>query len=242
MCVGNFASMCNNQGLNLLLNVFFGPIVNAAYGMAAMVIGQVASFGLQLQVSTRPQIIKSFAEGNLDQTKSLMFMGAKFSFFILLAIALPTVMEIHQFLNWWLVEVPEWTVQFVIVFVCISLVQLVGVSMYNGALACGNIQIYQIIQSVVMISFLPITYLLLKFLNVSPLYPFCLLFVFHLINEGIIAFVMLRRLRISIISYMKEVLFPIIKVLIISSIVPIIMRYRMGDGLLPFALLLFFVS
>ena len=234
MCVGNFASICNNQGLNILLNVFFGPIVNAAYGMAAMVIGQVSSFGLQLQVSTRPQIIKSFAEGNLDQTKSLMFMGAKFSFFILLAIALPTIMEIHQFLDWWLVEIPEWTVQFVIVFICIALVQLVGVSMYNGALACGNIKIYQTIQSVVMISFLPITYLLLKLSNVSPLYPFCLLFVFHLINEGIIAFVMLRRLKISIISYLREVLLPIMKVLVLSSVVPVVMRINMGDGLFPF--------
>ena len=231
MCVGNFASMCNNQGLNILLNVFFGPIVNAAYGMAVMVIGQMSSFGLQLQVSTRPQIIKSFAEGNYDQTKSLMFMGAKFSFFILWAIALPTVMEIHQFLNWWLVEVPKWTVQFVIVFICIALVQLVGVSMYNGALACGNIKVYQAIQSVVMISFLPIAYLLLKFANVSPLYPFCMLFVFHIINEVVIAFVMLRRLNISIISYLKEVL---LKVLVLSSIVPIVMRINMGDGLLPF--------
>lgn len=234
MCVGNFASMCNNQGLNILLNVFYGPIVNAAYGMAVMVIGQVSSFGLQLQVSTRPQIIKSFAEGIYDQMQSLMFMGAKFSFFILLAIALPTVMEIHQFLDWWLVEVPEWTVQFVIVFICIALVQLVGVSMYNGALACGNIKIYQTIQSVVMISFLPITYLLLKFSNVSPIYPFCLLFVFHLINEGIIAYVMLRRLNISIISYFKEVLFPIMKVLVLSSIIPMVMRINMGDGLFSF--------
>lgn len=234
MCVGNFATMCNNQGFNILLNMFFGPIVNAAYGMAIMVIGQVSSFGLQLQVSTRPQIIKSFAEGNYDQMQSLMFMGAKFSFFILLAIALPTVMEIHQFLDWWLVEVPEWTVQFVIVFICIALVQLVGVSMYNGALACGNIKIYQTIQSVVMISFLPITYLLLKFSNVSPIYPFCLLFVFHLINEGIIAYVMLRRLNISIISYFKEVLFPIMKVLILSSIIPMVMRVNMDDGLFSF--------
>lgn len=234
MCVGNLASMCNTQGLNILLNIFFGPIVNAAYGMAIMVIGQVSSFGLQLQVSTRPQIIKSFAEGNYDQTKSLMFMGAKFSFFILLAIALPTIMEIHQFLDWWLVEVPKWTVQFVIVFVCISLIQLIGVSMYNGALACGNIRTYQTIQSVVMISFLPITYLLLKYSNVSPLYPFCLLFVFNLINEGIIAFVMLRRLKISIMSYLKNVLLPIVKVLVISSIVPVVMRINMGDGLLPF--------
>ena len=234
VCIGNFASMCNNQGLNILLNVFFGPIVNAAYGMAVMVIGQVSSFGLQLQVSTRPQIIKSFAEGNFDQTKSLMFMGAKFSFFILLAIALPTVMEINQFLNWWLVEVPQWTVQFVIVFISIALVQLVGVSMYNGALACGNIRNYQTIQSLVMISFLPITYLLLKFSSVSPIYPFCLLFVFHLINEGIIAFVMLRRLKISIISYMKEVILPIMKVFVLSSVVPMVMRINMGDGLFPF--------
>lgn len=234
VCIGDFASMCNSQGLNILLNVFFGPIVNAAYAMAVMVIGQVSSFGLQLQVSTRPQIIKSFAEGNFDQTKSLMFMGAKFSFFILLAIALPIAMEIHQFLNWWLVEVPEWTVHFVIVFICIALVQLVGVSMYNGALACDNIKIYQTIQSVVMISFLPITYLLLKFSDAPPLYPFCLLFFFHLVNEGIIAFVMLRRLNISIISYLKDVLLPIMKVLLLSSIVPMGMRIYMGDGLFSF--------
>lgn len=161
-------------------------------------------------------------------------MGAKFSFFILLAIALPTSMEIHQFLNWWLVEVPEWTVQFIIVFICISLIQIIGLSMYNGALACGYIKTYQIAQFVVLVSVLPVTYLLLKYVNMSPLYPFCILFFFQLINEGIVALLILNRLQISIFSYIKEVILPIMKVLFISSVAPIIMRINMGDGLFPF--------
>lgn len=234
MCVGNVASMCSNQGLNILLNMFFGPIVNAAYGLAIMVIGQATSFGLQLQVATRPQVIKSYADKDYGRTKSVMYTGAKFSFFIVLTIALPVMLEIHQFLAWWLTEVPQWTVHFVIAFLCIALIQIIGVSMYNGSLATGKVRSYQTIHSIVMILFLPTTYILLKYTESSVLFVLVLLFLFQLVNEIVLTCLVLKQMEFSLISYISEVLFPIAKVLIASLVIPVAIFLKMEDSVYSF--------
>ena len=104
--------------------------------------------------------------------KFLIFKGAKFSFFISFAVSLPVMLEIHQFLDWWLVEVPKWTSQFTIVILAISCVEVVGVSLYNAVSATGSVKKYQVGQAVVLLSFLPFTYLVLNFLSVNPVFPF----------------------------------------------------------------------
>lgn len=230
MCVGNVATMCSNQGLNILLNMFFGPVVNAAYGLAVMVIGQATSFGLQLQVATRPQVIKSYADKDYGRTKSVMYTGAKFSFYIVLAIALPAMLEIHQFLQWWLTEVPQWTVHFVITFLCIALIQIMGVSMYNGALATGRVRSYQTIHSVVMVLFLPTAYMFLKYTEATVLTVLVLLFSFQLVNEVVLTVLVLRQLKFPLVSYISEVLFPIAKVLVTSTAIPVAVWLRMEDS------------
>lgn len=224
MSIGNIASVCSNQGLNILLNIFFGPVVNAAYGIAMMIEGQVMSYGVQFQVSMRPQIIKSYAEGDKVRLQFLIFAGAKFSYFITLAIALPVMMEIDQFLNWWLVEVPAWTLDFVLIIIGISLIQVIGVSLYGGNLATGNVKKYQLIQSITMISFLPITYLMLKFRGMSPVAPFALLLLFNVISAVAVAIITLQQLAIPILLYMRSVIFPILKVTLVASVVPVMLR------------------
>lgn len=239
MCVGNVASMFSNQGLNILLNIFFGPVVNAASGIATMVLGQVASYGLQLQVAMRPQVIKNYAIGNHERMQFLIFAGAKFSFFIGLTLSLPVILEIHQFLDWWLVEVPKWTVQFVTIFICISYVQLFGVSLYGGVMATGKVQNYQLAQTLTLIFFLPVTYVLLKFFKVSPVVPFCVLLLFRIICEMISSVIALHLLKISVISYLNDAVRPAVVVLVIAPIVPSILRFSMEDSLWSFFLICF---
>ncbi len=239
MSIGNIASVCSNQGLNILLNIFFGPMVNAAYGIAMMIEGQVMSYGVQFQVSMRPQIIKSYAGNDLDRMKTLIFSGAKFSYFITLLIALPVMMEIDQFLNWWLVEVPEWTVQFVLLIICISLVQVMGVSMYGANVATGDIKRYQIVQSVTMILFLPVTYLLLKFFDMSPVAPFVLLLMFNLISAVAVAVITLRKLSFSVLSYIQCVALPAAFVTLIALIIPVLFRIIMDVNVWSFFIICF---
>lgn len=234
MSIGNIASVCSNQGLNILLNIFFGPIVNAAYGIAMMIEGQVMAYGVQFQVSMRPQIIKSYAEGDQARLQSLIFAGAKFSYFITFAIALPVMMEIDQFLNWWLVEVPAWTLDFVLIIICISLIQVIGVSLYGGNLATGKVRTYQLIQSVTMISFLPVTYIMLKFMGISPVAPFVLLLSFNVISAVAVAIITLRQLAIPILLYFRSVILPILKVSLTASVAPVMLRMIMDVNVWSF--------
>ena len=144
------------------------------------------------------------------------------------------MLEIHQFLGWWLTEVPQWTVQFVIVFLCIALIQIIGVSMYNGALATGKVRSYQTIHSIVMIMFLPTAYILLKFIGSTVLVVMVLLIIFQLINEIVLTCLVLRQLKFSLISYISEVLFPIAKVLIASLVIPVAIWLKMEDSVYSF--------
>lgn len=239
MCIGNLASMCSNQGLNILLNMFFGPIVNAAYGIAIMIQGQTMSFGVQMQVAMRPQIIKSYASSDFDRMQFLIYAGAKFSFYITLVLALPVMMEIHQFLDWWLVEVPEWTVQFVIIIVLCSLIQVVGVSLYGGMLATGKVRKYQITQAIIMLLFLPVSYVVLKMIDASPILPLLLLLLFRMFNELVAAFIALRQLKISVRAYLNKVIVPISCVLLLASIIPFALRFSMKDSLWSFFVICF---
>ena len=239
MSIGNIASVCSNQGLNILLNVFFGPMVNAAYGIAMMIEGQVMSYGVQFQVSMRPQIIKSYAEGDKVRLQSLIFAGAKFSYFITFLIALPVMMEIDQFLNWWLVEVPAWTLDFVLIIIAISLVQVIGVSLYGANLATGKVRAYQLIQSISMILFLPISYILLKYKDVSPVAPFLLLLLFNIISATSVAFVTLRQLTISVLLYIRSVISPILRVTFVAPVVPVILRTIMDVNVWSFFIICF---
>ena len=239
MSIGNIASVCSNQGLNIILNIFFGPMVNAAYGIAMMIEGQVMSYGVQFQVSMRPQIIKSYAEGDVARMKTLIFSGAKFSYFITLLIALPVMMEIDQFLNWWLIEVPKWTVLFVLLVLCISLVQVMGVSMYGANVATGNISRYQIVQSVTMILFLPVTYLLLKSFDMSPVTPFVLLLMFNLISAVAVAIITLRQLSISVLSYIQCVVLPVVSVTLLALVIPVSLRMMMDVNVWSFFIICF---
>ena len=197
------------------------------------------SYGVQFQVSMRPQIIKSYAEGDQARLQSLIFAGAKFSYFITFAIALPVMMEIDQFLNWWLVEVPAWTLDFVLIIICISLIQVIGVSLYGGNLATGNVRTYQLIQSVTMISFLPVTYIMLKFVGISPVAPFVLLLLFNVISAVAVAIITLRQLAIPILLYIRSVISPILCVTLIASVIPVLLRKMMDVNVWSFFIICF---
>lgn len=239
MSIGNIASVCSNQGLNILLNIFFGPVVNAAYGIAMMIEGQVMSYGVQFQVSIRPQIIKSYAEGDKARLQSLIFAGTKFSYFVTFAIALPVMMEIDQFLNWWLVDVPAWTLDFVLIIIVISLVLVIGDSLYGANLATGNVRKYQLIQSVTMISFLPISYFFLRSFNTSPVTPFYLLLLLNIVCAVAVAIITLRQLTISVLLYLRSVISPIMRVTLVSSVAPILLRKLLAINVSSFFIICF---
>lgn len=234
MCMGNVSHMCCREGFNILLNLFYGPVVNAARGLAVMIQGIVESLGSQFQMAMKPQIIKNYAEGDHEHMKFLIFKGAKFSFFISFAVSLPVMLEIHQFLDWWLEEVPQWTSQLTIVILAISCVEVVGVSLYHAVSATGNVKTYQIGAAVVLLSFLPVTYIILKHTNACPVFPFVLQLVFYIIYLGVCAVIALRQLEIPVFDYLKYTIIPILVVIVISVPIPLLLLFYLEDSLFSF--------
>ena len=104
--IGSFATIMKLQGINVLLNIFFGPAVNAARGIAYQVNNAVNSFIQNFTTAINPQVIKNYANGEIDVMINLLFRGTKFSYFLLLFLGLPIILEAEFVLDLWLVDVP----------------------------------------------------------------------------------------------------------------------------------------
>lgn len=239
MAVGNVSNSLADQGFNLLLNLFYGPVVNAARGLAVMIQGIVFNFGDNVQMAIKPQIIKSYAEGDSKRMEELVITGSKVVFFAIFALALPVILEIHQFLSWWLVEVPNWTTQFTIVMLMISCIMIIRNPLYNAVAATGNMRRYQLTNTIVLLAFLPAAYLLLKVYDTPPTTPFIVLLLFYVMNFVATCWVALRQVVISKRCYIKGAILPVVYVVLLAPPVPLFLRYIMGDGVLPFFVVCF---
>lgn len=107
---GQLAAIGFTQGLNVLLNMFFGPAVNAARGVAVQVQGAVSQFSMNFQTAINPQITKSYAQQDFGNMHMLVCRSSKFTYFLLFALTLPILLETPYILNLWLKEVPDYTV------------------------------------------------------------------------------------------------------------------------------------
>ena len=176
--LGNFASwnllgvsagIGYNQGVNILLNIFFGPTINAARGIAFQVQSAINNFVTNFQIAVNPSITKSYAKGEYTFSNKLVFSASKFSFYLLLMLSMPLLIETHLVLSLWLKIVPAYTVIFTrLVLIDILICSLSG-ALQNLAQATGNIKGYQIIVSGLLLLNLPTSYVFLK-LGFTPEY------------------------------------------------------------------------
>lgn len=141
---GNGVVVLKDQGANVLLNLFCGPAVNAARGLAIQVNTAVFSFVQNFMMAVNPQITKSYSAGNVGNMHNLIIRSAKFGFFILLILLMPVCANIDYILNLWLVDVPEHTANFIVLILLYSLLDCYGSPLITGVLAEGNIKKYQI--------------------------------------------------------------------------------------------------
>ena len=165
---GNAAGVIMNQGVNILINLFFGPAVNTARAIAYQVQSAVNQMVSNFQLAMNPQIVKSYASGDLDYMHKLVIRGAKLSFFLVFALALPIAMEAEFFLSIWLKQVPSYAVSFTILVMALACIDSLSGSLMTAAQASGRIEIYQSVVGGLLILNLPISYIALK-LGTSPL-------------------------------------------------------------------------
>jgi len=159
---GNIAAVAKGQGVNIVLNLFYGTVVNAAYGISNQLVSAVNMFVVNLQMAFNPRIIINYSQGNIKQTEYLIFQGSKISFVLLLLLVMPILLNTEYILKLWLTEVPPNTRLFVQLALIGVLVESLSGTLMTGAQATGKIKWYQIIIGTLIFLNLPISYMALR--------------------------------------------------------------------------------
>ena len=161
--IGNLGFSFRDQLSNIILNIFFGPTVNAARGIGIQVTAHVKTFAQSFTMALNPQITKQYASGNIDASRKLVYAGSRYSFYLLTLISIPVIVNIDYILKLWLGIVPAFTGQFVVYSILISLIYSLSECVTKAIQATGRIKWFQIGISIIMLTELPIAWMLLKF-------------------------------------------------------------------------------
>ena len=232
---GNLAAIGYTQGLNILLNMFFGPAVNAARGIAVQVQTVCQRFCVNFQMALNPQLTKSYAQGDLATMHSLLARSSKFSFFILLFIAMPLMLEAEFALKLWLGIVPEHTVAFLRLVLITGLLYTLSNPIIVSVHATGRLKKFQIVEGTMLLSIVPIAYILLKFFGIRPEYVFVVHIVVELFTQYARLRIVLPMVGLRLGDYCRQVAAPLAAVAALSPIVPLVAYNAMpGSGLAPF--------
>lgn len=222
--VGNLALMAYTQGTNILLNIFFGPAVNAARGIAVQVQNAINSFCLNFQTALNPQITKSYAADELAYMHLLIVRSSKFTFFLLLILSLPVLIETKMLLTWWLGEVPDYTLNFVRIILIITMVDALSNPLIIAAQATGKIRTYQIVVGGILLCILPISYVALK-LGAVPEAVFVVHFCIVCVAQVVRLWMIRPMIKLSLRYYCEEVVWKTVTVFILSLALPYLL-YR----------------
>jgi len=219
--IGNLAFIGYTQGLNMLLNIFFGVTVNAARSLAVQIQGAIRGFVTNFQMAINPQITKTYASGDLSRMHSLVYASSKYSFFLLLCIILPLSIEINFVLKLWLVEVPDHTALFTLLTFGTMLVDPLSNPLSVSVQATGNIKKYQIIEGGTLLTILPLAYIALK-LGCAAKSVFYIQIVVMYFVQILRILIVCHMIGMKISDYLKNVVIRILLVLVLSPIVPMI--------------------
>jgi O-antigen/teichoic acid export membrane protein len=234
---GNIAGVGMSQGTNILLNMFFGPGVNAAKGISTQVQTAVHSFCTNFQMAINPQIYKTYASGDIKQAHKLIFISSRLSLYLILIFSLPIMLETKQILHIWLQTVPDYSEIFVQLTLVISMFQALASPLITGNAATGNIR--KLMTTVAFINWcvVPFAYICLK-IGAAPQSVFWtqigVMFMAHIARIKIVGNV----LKFSFIDYCNESLYQIILVSIMSFIPVYLLKSNMDESVLRLLLVI----
>lgn len=234
--IGASSAVLRDQGGNVVINLFCGPAVNAARGIAFQVNNAVNQFVVNFMTALNPQITKSYAAGDKGYMMTLIFQGARLSFYMLLLLSLPILVNTHYILALWLKIVPEHAVLFVQLILIFALSESISQPLITAMLATGKIRNYQIIVGGLQMMNLPLSYILLRL----GYFPEVVFVIAICISQCCLAarLILLRgMIGLSITKYLKNVYLNIIVVSIIAVILPLISAYYIKESFINFILI-----
>ena len=231
--LGTFAFMLKGQGLNMVLNVFFGPVVNAARGIASQVMSALQGFSSNMVIAFRPQIVQSYAAGEYSRVKNIFYSESKISYILLYILVIPVVLEIDYILGLWLGKdiVPEWTVSFTILVLANMLVNTFHTPLTQVVHATGKMKKYQLAIFFIICSIVPISYFVLK-LGFGPNSAFIVSLILCFINVFVSLLIVHSLFPFSYKEYFRKVIVPCLGISILLPIIPLIVRLLMPSSFL----------
>ena len=214
---GNVAVMGYTQGLNILLNIFFGTVVNAARGISVQVQGAARMFFAGFQTAVNPQIIKSYAQKDYGRLHTLVFMSSRFSFYLMLVVTIPLCMHAEYILQLWLGDVPAYTAEFVRIMLMVGLINTLQNPTMTALHATGHIKKVQVVESSLLLSVVPVAYFLLRFFHISPVMVFFVYFIIEFLTQFVRVYMIYPMIKLRMFDYLKNVMCPIMIVSLLSS-------------------------
>lgn len=237
--LSNLCWIQNTQGITILQNSFFGPVVNAASGIAMQVQGVIKQFVTNFQTAINPQITKSYARKDYRRMGELLRLSSKYSFFLLFSMSIPVFIEAPIILRLWLVKVPNYTVVFLRIILIYTLIGTLSNPLWTSVLATGNLKKYQLYDSTIQILTLPIAYLSYKIWQAPAYFVYLLLLLFCIIGQFTRVWLVLPMIKQSYYKYIVNVIFPIIAVSCISPILPALIElYFIGSQIVKLILVI----
>lgn len=203
--IGVFAYMSYTQGLTLLLNIFFGPVINAAQAVAQQVFASLSTFYMNIITAAKPQMTKYYAEGATEEMKSLLFLTSKMSYGVMIIICMPFLINADYVFKIWLHDVPPHSANFLVLLLLVSIIQSLTNPVSTAIQATGNIRNFQIAESLVMFSVLPISYVALTVYE-RPELVYVVLFAVLLMVKGIHMYYLYNQLNISWREYLVDIM------------------------------------
>ena len=233
--IGASSAILRDQGGNILLNIFFGPVANAARGISMQVNNAVTSFVQNFTTAINPQIIKSYANGENTYLMNLLFKGSRFSFYLLTIISLPILIETQYILSLWLGTVPTHSDIFVQLIIAYSLNESISAPLVTAMLATGKIRNYQIIVGGLQMLNIPISYVCLK-CGMPAESVFTVAIIISLICLTARLAMLKKMILLPIKKFITKVYLNAISVIISAAIIPVVLTYYLPKSSTTFIL------
>lgn len=222
--------MVNEQGTNILLNLFFGPIVNASRAISAQVSNALNNFSNNFFVAVRPQIIKSYAAQNYEYLKKLIYSSSKYSFYLKWMLCLPIISNCNTILTLWLKDVPQYAVEFVQWILIFSCINVLNNPIWTAIQATGNLKRYTIVGSIIFLLAFPASYIFLK-MGMGPVIVFQMLVLFRAIYVIVCFRISQKYIDIKAKEYLTSVVWPICKVVTVSATIVYLALYVIDNSI-----------
>lgn len=228
---GNIAYIGYTQGITLLINLFFGPAMNAAASIASQAGNIINQFSSNFQTAMNPQITKNYAKNQFKDMHDLVFRSAKFSYFLMLVFVVPLFFEAKFLLSIWLKEVPEHSVYFMRLGLFISMFMAVRNPLIVSAQAHGDLKKYQFVVIPILLLVTPISYVILKLGGIPETTSYVML-VIIIIAVFASAYMLRDMVHLDFMDFVKRVMLKIFLVTIAAFCLPTVVYVLMDEGIL----------